>query len=358
MKRTVKTKVSDHSAKSWLKAILKAVLLIILVKGCAFDFYVVPSASMEGNILSGDFIVGSKIHYGARLPFTPLSIPFTHQYLTKEKKSYSEAIKLGYFRFPGIRNVKRFDPLIFNYPPDFGHPIDKKMYYVKRCIGMPSDTLEIRQKDIFINGRQLDEISGVQYNYLIEQDASFDPLFFEKLGLKAIKMIDPHSFYKVACTPEQAKLIAKHEHILSVKRVMAPPYSKDHFLFPESSVYAWNLDHYGPVIIPKSGKEIQLTPFNLPLYKKAIEEYEGHKLEWLNEKIYLDDKEITQYRFKYDYYFVMGDNRDNSSDSRFWGFVPETHLVGKALLTLYSIDQSASNPFVGFRWNRFLKLVH
>ena len=341
---------------SWAKTIFKAFGILILIKAFFIDFYIVPSSSMESSILKGDFIIGSKLHYGPRLPFTPLSIPFTHQNIGSDAKSYSTAIQFDYHRLPGFSEIDRFDPLIFNFPSDTDHPIDQRTFYVKRVIGLPGDTFKLSNKIVYINGHLLPDPLDVQYNYILYPNKGFDEYTFRQLGIDQYQWNSEHNFFQVATTIENANYLKTTEFTKSIKRLDVPKFSKNEALYPLEGTNKWNIDNYGPVVIPKQGLTIELTPENYPVYEKVIADFEHQKIALSEDEIYINGIETKSYTFQQNYFYVLGDNRDNSSDSRFWGFVPEDHIVGKAISTIYSINDSRNGFLQKFRWIDSLNL--
>lgn len=312
---------------------------------------------MESSILKGDFIIGSKLHYGPRFPMTPLSIPFFHQKLNASTSSYSTGIQFDYFRLPGFSNVKRYDAIIFNYPEETEHPTDQRTYYVKRAIGLPGDTLKILSKKVFIGDELLPDPIDLQYNYILYPGKGFDEKVFHQLGISQYQWISAHNLFQIATTTENANYLKKKEFVKSLKRVTAPRFSRNDFIYPQSEKFKWNLDNFGPVIIPKRGLTIVLDSNNFLIYQKAIAEFENHEVSLMDNEVYIDGKLTDTYTFEMDYYFVLGDNRGNSSDSRFWGFVPESHLVGKAFMTVYSMNSERQGFLKQVRWDRFFKSI-
>ena len=343
---------------SWLKPLGSALGVLLLIKAFLLDFYIVPSSSMESSILKGDFIIGSKLHYGPRLPMTPLSIPFAHQQLSTRSKSYSTAFSFGYYRIPGFGTIDRFDPMIFNFPEETEHPIDQRTFYVKRVIGLPGDTIATINKVVYINNQILPAPIEVQYNYILYTKGSFNEHTFEQLGIRQFEKNLEHNFYQITTTTENFMYLKTRDYVKSIKRINTPRFKKNEQTFPLEGDHKWNPDNFGPIVIPAHGLTVTLTKENYYLYEKVIGEYENQKIAIFDGEIYINGLQTDSYTFQLDYYYTMGDNRDNSNDSRFWGFVPENHVVGKAISTVYSIDDSKTDLFKKFRWNRFFKSIN
>lgn len=308
--------------------------------------------------MTGDYILVNKFKFGSRLPFTPLALPFFHQYLpfTENTKSFLDWIELPYFRIFGGINIKRNDVVVFNYPLDDDFPIDQRTYFIKRCVAFPGDTLAVLKGQVFINGQYADDTSKLQFNYklicntdIISQD-TLSALEITEGG----RMSNKGEFWFTLDDKSKEKL-ALQKNILSIEKQCNLKETYNDFLFPENEKFLWNLDFYGPLVIPKQGDSVRLTIDSLAMYKRIIVNYEKNDLFIRNDSIFINKKFATFYTFKMNYYFMMGDNRHNSTDSRFWGFVPENHLVGKASFVFLSIDKT--NGKSKLRWNRFFKSI-
>jgi signal peptidase I len=300
----------------------------------------------------------SKLHYGSRTPFTPIQMPLTHQTIWGTNlPSYSNAIQLPSFRLPGFSEVKLNDPVVFNLPSETNRPVDLKTNYIKRCVAVAGDTFAIRESQVYVNGKAAENPANLQFSYFIRTDRFLNDKFFQN---QHITDVYPTSGgYFVHTTPAKAASIQSFDFIEEVNLLKALPGEAEPDVFPHApSQYAWNKDNYGPLYVPKAGTTVAINQNTLPLYQKVILTYEHNQQAKVRDgKLYLNGKEATQYTFKQNYYFMMGDNRHNSEDSRYWGFVPEDHLVGKAVLVWMSTDSSAAFPSK-IRWNRLMHTIN
>lgn len=375
----------------WIDAILFAVVVAMLIRTFFFSMYVIPSPSMEKTLLVGDYLLVSKVAYGPQVPNTPLSFPLVHHTMpfSQTKKSFSEAIKWPYHRLKGFGHVKRNDVVVFNFPTGdtvamaepqasyydlvrvYGRdnvwknseiiyrPVDKRENYVKRCIGLPGDSLYIENSIVYINGEEQLRMPGMQFNYDIITNGSL--LNTDNLTAMGISQYDissayipSASSYRLPLTLENTERISQFGNVVDVVKYESNmPYL---MIFPNNSNYPWTEDNFGPLWIPKKGTTVQLTMENLPLYERIIHVYENNKLEVRDSVIFINDVLATSYTFGMDYYFMMGDNRHNSLDSRFWGFVPEDHIVGKASFIWLSLDREKSFPG-NIRWRRMFRSI-
>lgn len=379
----------------WIDAIIFAVIAASFIRLFFFEAYVIPTSSMEKSMLVGDYLFVSKISYGPKMPNTPLSVPFVHQALpgTNYKvNSYVEWIKRPYRRIGGLSEVKNNDVVVFNFPNGdtvalnypsqdyhelvrmYGHdaihndtrtfgkivsrPVDKKENYIKRCVAIAGDELKITDGQVFINGQAQKIFGGVQYDYMVTTDGS---LINEKVMDKLKIARDDREMYsggryRFPLTNEQRDQISKLSNVVSVVRLTMPAGTYDSAIFPHSENYPWNVDNFGPLQIPKKGTTVDLTLENLPIYERIIDVYEENELQVKDSTIYINGKVATSYTFNMDYYWMMGDNRHRSADSRYWGFVPEDHVVGKAALIWLSLDKD-KKMFSKIRFNRLLRAV-
>ncbi len=351
-----KAKVKKQ-AKEWGKAILVAFLIFLFIRSFLFEGFTIPSSSMEKTLLTGDFIIVSKLHYGARTPITPLSFPFSHQTLpfTSRTRSYLDWIRLPYWRTPGFSSIKQNDVIVFNYPMENEHPVDQRSFFIKRCIGLPGDSLRIVDGNVFVNGKPVDVPKTSESEYLAETDSvKIDSVKLVGWEVTEGGLEGHKGRYILNLTQTLADSVRKMKHVTSVEKVNEKRnlFTGELFSYHEDSLTHWNRDNYGPLYIPREGDTIVLSKRTLPAYARIISIYEKNKLVVRGDSIYINDKLTSRYALKMNYYFMMGDNRHNSNDSRFWGFVPEDHIVGKAVCVLFSVDQSRS-WFSKLRWSRF-----
>lgn len=366
-----KTQVGDT-----VSSLLYAIVVATLVHTYVMQPFTIPTSSLEKSLLIGDFLFVSKFHYGARTPKTAVALPMVHDsLLIVKEKSYLNWPQLPSFRLPGVQSIKRNDIVVFNWPVDtvyqffdrsgrhIDKPVDKRSNYVKRCVGLPGDSFSIKNGDILINNKKLvlPERARPQWSYDVVTDgSSFDAEYI--LGeLQLTDRIIPtgeNQFIFSAVTDEAYNKLKQNPAIKSITKRIAPaPESIDKSIFPHNQ--KWSQDNLGPIYIPEANKTVALNKETLPFYKRLITEYEGNKLEEKGGKIYINDKEATNYTFKQDYYWMMGDNRHNSEDSRYWGFVPFDHVVGKPVFIWWSIDPNVpwSKAIDKIRWDRLFCTV-
>ncbi len=382
----------------WIDALIFAIIAATIIRMFLVEAYTIPTPSMEKSLMVGDYLFVSKVSYGPKMPNTPLSMPFVHNKmpLTKNTKSYLEWIKSPYKRIAGLGEVKRGDAIVFNFPdgdtvasdPRYvGHsyygicrqvgrdavwgdkrtfgdivtrPVDKRENYIKRCVGLPGDSLEIKDGVLFINGMMGDWAGGQQYNYAVKTNGKpINPKMFDRMGVPYPDYADSYrnKYHYLPLTDEQLAAVEKMPNVVEAVRKVDPKGKLDGRIFPHSLRYPWNEDNFGPLYIPEKGASIAIDIKNLPIYRRAIEVFEGNKLEVKDGNIYINDELATSYTFKMDYYWAMGDNRHNSADSRYWGFVPEDHLVGKAVFVWLSIDSNKSLLNGKIRWKRVFRSV-
>lgn len=354
-----RTSGRKSKTREWIDAIVFAVIAATLIRTFLIEAFTIPTPSMEKSLLVGDFLFVSKINYGARTPITPLAFPFAHQEMPIiGGKAYSEWIKLPYYRLPGFSKIKNDDIVVFNYPMEDDRPIDKQTHYIKRCIGIPGDTLSIKNQMVFINGKAAKMPEEGMFIYEITTDgSSLNAMTLSKMGINEGGPGFMPGQYRYFLTDEMAEKIKSFANVKSVTRIAQPEGLYEDFIFPHDPKLQWNLDNYGPVYIPKKGSTVKLDSMNIAIYRRAITKYENNELKEENGKFFINGKETDEYTFKQDYFWMMGDNRHNSADSRFWGFVPEDHIVGKAVFIWMSWDKNGS--FLNkIRWKRLFNLVH
>jgi signal peptidase I len=373
----------------WVDAIIFAVIAATFIRMFFIEAYTIPTSSMEKSMMVGDYLFVSKTAYGPKLPNTPVAFPFVHHTLpfTAATPSFSEIIHNKYKRLAGFGRIKNDDVVVFNFPEgdtvatniqdrsyydlvrSFGRqrvitdkrsfgdiiyrPVDKRENYIKRCVAIPGDSLKIVAGQVYINGKAQKEIPGLQAKYLVTiQGTSLNSSAMEKLDISPDDIQGSGSKMEILLTNENVKKMDAMKFILAKEKITVPKEEREANIFPSDPQYTWNLDNFGPIWIPKKGVTIQLTTKNLPLYRRIIDVYEENDLNVKDGVIYINGQVAKEYTFKMDYFWMMGDNRYNSADSRYWGFVPEDHVVGKASFVWLSLDKNKT--FLGkIRWNRF-----
>ncbi|MBI1223392.1 MAG: signal peptidase I [Bacteroidetes bacterium] len=369
----------DTKGREWVDAIAFAVITATIIKTFLVDAFTIPTPSMEKSMMVGDFLFVSKWNYGTRIPMTPVSFPFVHNTLPGGKgKSYSEAYELPYYRFPGFQTIKNNDIVVFNYPGDMDgndkRPVDKRENYIKRCIGIAGDSLWIIDGQVYINGSPLGfpESARPQHKHLFfyKQGIVLNQKRLKKvydINPDAIQSVGIENSYLIDIPDDELEKFMKDQPLDSVVEFQDfmsryfPADAQDLY-FPDKyigkRVFNWTVDNFGPIYLPKEGETITLTPQNLPIYHRCITLYEGNTIEMKDGKFIINGQESSTYTFKYNYYWMMGDNRHNSLDSRSWGFVPENHIVGKAWFVWMSWDKFADGFFNKVRWNRLFRGVN
>jgi signal peptidase I len=385
----MQNKISTELFDSVLIALFVAVFLRVYL----IEAYSIPTSSMERTLMVGDYIMVSKLSYGPRLPMTPLTIPFSHNTMpySKNKSSFISSVQLPYKRLPGINKIKHSDVIVFNYPegdtvikklPEKSYytltrqygtrhikdkyellyrPVDKRDNYVKRVIGIPGDTVRILSGLAYVNKVPERKPAGLQYNYSVKIPSYLtDSSIFKTLDISPydISVNEYNSVYEFPLTNKKYHTILDSGYFKAIIRnENIDPIESSTQIFPFNRGFTWTEDNYGPIYVPFKGMTIFLTAQNLPLYRRIITAYEGNDIYVRNNLIYINGYVEQTYTFKMNYYFVMGDNRHNSNDSRYWGFVPEDHIIGKAKMIWLSLDRTQSFPD-NIRWNRMLKRIY
>jgi len=400
----------------WADAIIFALIAVYLINIFIFQNYKIPSSSLEKTLLVGDYLFVSKLSYGPRVPNTPLSFPLAqHTLPIINTKSYIEWPQWDYRRLRGFGDVKRNDIVVFNFPtgdtvarrmenPDYYYlvklfdkeevnsnkarfgeivyrPVDRRENFVKRCVGMPGDNFQIINNDIYIDGEKQALPQKVQFNYFVETNGELwnekmfrlldvssgdinllgDLNMMEAIGIQRNEYGQFNPVYLLPLTQEAVQKLQKGKMCRSIHiesdelmrqfGVFRPPYD----VYPYSADFDWSRDNFGPLWIPKKGTTITLDEINIALYSRCIVNYEGNTLQRNGNQVLINGIATDSYTFKYDYYFMMGDNRHNSRDSRSWGFVPEDHVVGKPIMIWLSLDEDRGWFSGKIRWNRIFR---
>ena len=409
---------------SWVDALVFALVAVYFINLYFIQNFVIPSSSLEKSLLTGDYLLVSKISYGPRIPQTPLTMPLTqHTMPLFGVKSYVDWPHWDYRRVKGLGHVKLNDIVVFNYPAgdtlvnaeryqaadfysmcnqlgeqiyeqqnpqpvdlsqlnrqqqrdyliglynlgkryveqnpnEYGdiitRPTDRRENYVKRCVGLPGQTLQIKNHAVYLDGKPNKEPDNVQYSYYIERNADIPEELMHELGISMEDLTSLNQFGYMPLTKHAYDVLKSRKDIVkSIRLNTDAPVGET---YPLTTYTGWTRDNYGPVWIPKRGATVKLTMDNIAIYERPIRTYEGNDLEVKNGKIFINGKLATSYTFKLDYYWMMGDNRHNSADSRYWGFVPEDHIVGKPIFIWYSSDPDRKG-FKGIRWSRLFKMV-
>lgn len=355
-------------ARDWFNSVVFAVVAATLIRWTTVEAFVVPTPSMENTILVGDYLFVSKFHYGTRTTSTPLQIPLTHQKIWGTNiPSYLDWIELPSYRLPGISEVKRGDVVVFNVPPKsmnegVEHPVQLKSNYVKRCVAVAGDRLQIIDREVFVNGSALPHPENMKFRYMVAANDEMTARTLERLELTKddyyfLGRLDKKAMYSIFLTNKQREAISAMPFVSSVVIQDKTNNGPESDIFPSSPYSQWNGDAYGPLVIPKKGMTITVNDSTLAYYGEMIRLYEHlDNVAMENGKLVIDGKAMTSYTFDQDYYFMMGDNRHNSLDSRYWGFVPADHIVGKPLFIWLSLESDA-DLLHKVRWKRMFTKI-
>lgn len=355
--------------REWRESIIFAVIVATLIRWSAVEAFVVPTPSMENTIQVNEYLFVSKLHYGARTPRTPLQVPLTHQKIWgTEIPSYLPWIELPSWRLPGFSELKREDVVVFNVPAvsmndGVERPVDLKTYYVKRCVGIPGDRIVIKDRQLLVNDRQLNHYPEMKYSHLVMTTEMISNFNFSKLGLDSDDFYlmgrtqDNKIIYRMFLTTKQLDALQAAPYVHAVLDDFTTHDGPDEDIFPNIMNDSWNGDNYGPITVPKQGMTVAINDSTLRLYGETILQYEHlENVSITAGDLVIDGKAVDTYTFRQDYYFMMGDNRNNSLDSRYWGFVPYDHIVGKPLFIWLSLDQEAG-LFNKIRWHRMFRKI-
>lgn len=363
--------------REWADAIAFAVVAASIIRWSIMEPFTIPTPSMEGSLLVGDFLFVSKMHYGTRTPKTILQVPLTHQKIWgTDLPSYVDWVQLPQFRLPGFTSIKRNDVVVFNVPglyennilesgrvePDkekwHDYPVDLKTNYIKRCVGVPGDVLEVKNSQLYINGVEAENPVDMQYHYVVTSNDPINDRLLKKFDISESYVFGRNEEgvkTSMQISPSTASQLEALPFITNVERDIRPEEKVEHNIFPSAELFPWNADFYGPLTIPAEGMEIDINKETLATYGKTIRLYDHNDdVEIKEDQLFIDGQQITKYTFNQNYYFLMGDNRHNSLDSRYWGFVPEDHVVGKGSFIWLSLDKNESG-FSKIRWSRLFK---
>ena len=348
-----KTKKDKSRFHKWLKSLLWAFIILLVVRSFFFQFYTVTHNKMEPTLLPGDYLVVNKLSFGPRLPITFFALPFNDNFIPfLNIKSYVDIFRFPYMRLK-FGKINRNDILVFNYPNMYDVGADLKPLNISRCIALPGDTLQIKDKVVFINGKATNDSAFAILHYRITTDGTFfSQHFLDSLHIRG-KLIADMGIYEFYITPNLANQLKTIPYIKYIQKVSDFWGYNSTLCFPENSkTIGWNKDYFGTVVIPKKGQTVNLTLKNIDAYREIITNYENNDLQIdvKQKQILINNEVADSYTFKQDYYFVMDDNREMAKDSRYWGFLPESHIVGKASTIWLSIEKNKDSSKI--RWDR------
>ena len=388
-KEASQSKKKKSFIREWVDAAVFAIVAASIIRIFLVEAYTIPTGSMEGSLLVNDYLFVSKVSYGARTPMTPLAVPLVHNTLPFFNcKSYTELVQWGYHRLPGFGHIERNDVVVFNFPAGdtvalevqqdqdyysllrnynndrafvknnftvLSRPVDKKENYIKRCVGIPGDTIEVRGGYLYVGNKLSKQYPHSKMTYTIATNGqvSLDE-FVEEQDMNPEELnYDPNSkMYIANLANDQVAAIKKMNGVIAIAPFVLDKNDTRDNAFPNDTAnFKWNRDFYGPFIVPKAGQQVTLGLKNIALYQRIIANYEHNSLDIKDDKIFINGKETTTYTFQMNYYWMMGDNRHNSADSRYFGFVPDDHIVGKAWFVWLSFGNK------GIRWNRLFRSI-
>jgi len=340
----------------WFQAFFFAIITATLIHWLLIDPSQVPTSSMEKTILAGDFLLVSKLHYGARTPKTPLQIPLMHQTIRgTDIPAYTDLIQWPIYRLPGLTKIKQGDNVVLNCTTELDKPIDIRTYYIKRCIGLPGDVIQIDGAQVFVNEKKMMDPENVQQRYYLVANEPLKDAFFDQYAINEYMEIS-HG-YVIHTTARTAHQLSELASVDKIELLVNPPENFNPAVYPHNRRLHWNEDHFGPLRVPFKGMKIEINQETLDKYEQVISLYDAEKEVIVQDNtLWVNGEQVQTYTFKQDYYFMMGDNRHNSIDSRFWGFLPADHVVGKAILILFSTD-SKKKGWQKIRWDRFFKHI-
>jgi signal peptidase I len=403
----------NHFIIEWIDALIFAIVAVTIINIFLFQNYKIPTGSMEKSLQIGDHLYVSKVAYGPKIPNTPLALPFMANTIPgTQKKSYIEWPRWGYKRLKGFTHIKRWDPIVFNFPAGdtvciersnvsyysiirdrieelknidlsskkelkndkeyyalarkdvwnnytiIVHPVDKKDNYIKRCVAIAGDSLQIINGVVYVNGEEEPYLEGRQHAYNIRTTSPLNKRTINKLGVynDDLKMHSNDIYYHVPLTEDMKKDVSKYKNVTYIEPFNSEEYLPNYNIFPYKKELNWSLDNFGPLYIPKKGATVEINLETLPFYERIIDHYEENDLEVKDSIIYINGKIANSYTFKMDYYWMMGDNRNNSLDARYWGYVPEDHIIGKPRFIWLSLHKEKNFP-ANIQLKRMFKVI-